>query len=446
MEEIIGRTESVCPECLCRLPAIKVARDDGVYLEKSCTEHGAFSTLIWHGSGESYRQWGAAQLSAEKTPAVCQQPVSERGCPYDCGLCGDHRQQMCCVLLELTSRCNLRCPVCFASTEAEKRPEPDLAELGQWFDELMAAGGPFNIQLSGGEPTMRNDLPEIIKLGREKGFTFFQLNTNGLRLAEDEVYVQRLAEAGLNTVFLQFDGVTERPYEFLRGKPLLALKQQAIQRCAEVGLGVVLVPTVVPKINDVEIGAILDFALKHMPQIRGVHFQPISYFGRYELPNDAQRMTLPDILAAIEQQTGGRMLAADFLGGGAENAYCSFHANYMLMPDGSLNHLKQQPTCCCPSTSQRSRLAVAKRWSAPEPVSCCTAGKPADAFDVFLQRFERYTLAVSGMLFQDAWNFDLERVKQCYIGEVDGHTGRIVPFCAYNLTDSNGRSLYRNKI
>lgn len=227
MAQIIGYTESVCPQCLQRIKASRVVKEDGIYLEKVCPEHGAFSTLIWHGDAESYHRWGAHQQAAVQADLLPQRAVTEQGCPYDCGLCAEHKQQMCCVLLELTSRCDLHCSVCFAAAGTETT-DPTLAEIGRWLEALLAAGGPFNIQLSGGEPTLRDDLPEVIALGKEKGFPFFQLNTNGLRLASDEVYVRRLAEAGLDTVFLQFDGVTERPYQKLRGRALLAEKMQAI--------------------------------------------------------------------------------------------------------------------------------------------------------------------------------------------------------------------------
>ena len=441
MAQIIGYTESVCPQCLQRIKASRVVKEDGIYLEKVCPEHGAFSTLIWHGDAESYYRWGAHQQAAVQADLLPQRAVTEQGCPYDCGLCAEHKQQMCCVLLELTSRCDLHCSVCFAAAGTETT-DPTLAEISRWLEALLAAGGPFNIQLSGGEATLRDDLPEIIALGKEKGFPFFQLNTNGLRLARDGAYVRRLAEAGLDTVFLQFDGVSERPYQKLRGRALLAEKMQAIAQCAANGLGVVLVPTVVAGVNDQELGRIIDFALSNMPAVRGVHFQPVSYFGRMELEK-RQHLTIPDMLAAIEEQTGGRMRAADFAGGSAENAYCSFHGNFMQMPDGTLSALTKTPACSCAASSQQSRQAVAKRWTFPQPMDR-SKNEPQDAFDVFLNRFEQQTLAMSGMLFQDAWNLDLERLKRCYIGEVDGRGG-IIPFCAYNLTSQAGRSLYRKK-
>ena len=342
----------------------------------------------------------------------------------------------------------------------------------------MKAGGPFNIQLSGGEPTMRNDLADIIRLGKEKGFTYFQLNTNGLRIAEEYDYLQELVQAGLRNVFLQFDGLTEHPYEVLRGKPLLEKKKAAIENCRKAKVGLTLVPTVAPGVNDNQVGDILNFALEHMPVVRGVHFQPVSYFGRCDLEQNEQRITIPDMLHYMETQTGGIMKASDFLGGGAENSYCSFHGNFMRMPDGTIKSIKSDTTGCCCTSSKQSREFVAKRWSAAPVLTtaqesscccgtaesavressccngtacaesqentCCSSTPQPSLFDVFLERMENYTLAVSGMLFQDAWNFDLERVKSCYLCEFSPQM-KIVPFCAYNLSSISGETLYRGK-
>ena len=96
---------------------------------------------------------------------------------------------------------------------------------------------------------------------------------------------------------MQFDGVDDEPYKVLRGRPLLAEKLEAIRVCGENGIGVTLVPTVAPKVNDDQIGAIIKFGIEHSPAVRGVHFQPISYFGRYpEPPADENRITLPEII------------------------------------------------------------------------------------------------------------------------------------------------------
>ena len=146
------------------------------------------------------------------------------------------------MILEVTKRCNMHCPVCFASAgECLENGDLSIDEIEKQYDFLMDHGGPFNIQLSGGEPTMREDLPEIIRMGREKGFTFFQLNTNGIRLAQEAGYARKLKKAGLNTVFLQFDGVTDDVYQTLRGRSMIELKEKAVLNCSEAELGIALV-------------------------------------------------------------------------------------------------------------------------------------------------------------------------------------------------------------
>lgn len=457
----IGTTISVCPICLKTIPAEKIIKDNNhIYLDKTCPEHGSFSTLIWEGSLDSYRSWNRNSVISE--PPI--NPNSEKnGCPNDCGLCEKHLRKGCCMLLELTNRCNLHCPVCFASAGEQKPYDLSMEEIEKQYDFLMNHGGPFNIQLSGGEPTMRDDLPEIIRLGRSKGFTFFQLNTNGIRLAEDSSYAKELKSAGLNTVFLQFDGLSDKTYEVLRGRPLLDEKLFAIRNCAAAGLGVVLVPVIAPDVNELEIGHILHFALENMPAVRGVHFQPVSYFGRCNLEEPQTRITIPKMLKFIEEQTKGLMKQNDFGSGGAENPYCSFHASYMRRKDGSLKALAQKDSQCCCTTSDDSRTFVANQWdgventsasccevSAEESVSNCCCSKPSEesyvsewnSLDEFLEQARLNTFTVSGMIFQDAFNLDLDRLKRCYICEVDSRYG-MVPFCAYNLTDINGKSLYR---
>ena len=437
-------TQSVCPVCLRTLEAERRAENGDTYLYKTCPAHGAFKTLIWRGA---YDAWGETRpAAAPVNPAHAQQ----MGCPYDCGLCPAHAQRTCCVLLEVTQRCNLGCPVCFAGAGAGA--DMPMEEIEACFDGMLSMGGPFNIQLSGGEPTVRDDLDAIIGMGKEKGLPFFQLNTNGIRIAAAPEYIQRLADAGLDCVFLQFDGMNEKSYERLRKKALLQTKLQAVENCAKAGVGVVLVPTVAAGVNDDQVGAILEYALANMPVVRGVHFQPMSRFGRCDV--DAPRYTLPDLLADIQTQTGGRMQASDFTGGNAEDAHCSFSANFLQNEDGSLQRLGQSAcgcgtdgaSCCggAPAdASARSRKFVARRWAGAKRA----ARDPKDAFDVFLDKLETKTLAVSAMAFMDAWTLDIERLKRCYIHVVRMKNGRVelIPFCAYNLSAIDGTTLYRGK-
>ena len=327
-----------------------------MYLDKSCPEHGYFRTIIWRGP-PSYQSWTGPE-KRPSPPELCSTSVS-KGCPFDCGLCPEHRQHSCCVVLEVTERCNLSCPVCFAESRT-LATDPEIATIESWFKLLLSAGGPYNIQLSGGEPTLRDDLPEIIQIGRSLGFSYFQLNTNGLRLAYDIGYVRRLKAAGLSCVFLQFDGTNDAIYNTIRGTALLSAKTKAISNCADQHLGVVLVPTLVPSVNTGDIGGIIDYALARMPAVRGVHFQPISYFGRYpKPPRDCDRITIPEVMNQIEQQTAGRIKAAELRPPAAENAHCSFHGNFVLTADGTLKPAANvSDSGCCGTAGQEAKTFV----------------------------------------------------------------------------------------
>lgn len=450
-----GSTRSVCPECLKTIPAERLAVGDTVYLDKTCPEHGRVVTPVWRGL-RSYEIWSGSRR-AVSSPVSVATDIAE-GCPRDCGLCADHRQQGCCVLIEVTSRCDLVCPVCFASAGRHGFDMP-LAEIDVALDKLRAGSGQVHIQLSGGEPTLRDDLPEIVALVRAKGFDFVQLNTNGLRIGREPDYLAALVDAGLDCVFLQFDGVTDAVYRALRGRDLLAAKRLAIASARAAGVGVVLVPTLVPGINTDEIGAIVDFAKAEMPTVRAVHFQPVSYFGRnLGSPRGEDRITLPEVMQALIDHSDGTIRLEDFRPGSAENPVCSFSGRFAVDRSG---HFRSDPEplpgCCgtgvdeaadriewCGTAVSRSAdVTRAQRYVAGQWTSTPVEETPAglEAFDAFLERQGR-RLSLSGMAFQDAWTLDLDRLRQCHI-LVAKADGRVIPFCAYNLTDRSGRSLYR---
>jgi hypothetical protein len=454
----VKKTWSVCPVCLKRIPARLALRDGSWYMEKSCPEHGAYKTVVWRGSDPSLTGWGnyhPPKESEEDLP----------NCPDGCGLCDKHLQSTCCVLVEVTDRCNLRCPVCFAQSGggdsgAEKsrnwesgtagsrvekpRTEKSVEELYQDFQFLINKECRF-IQLSGGEPTVRDDLPEIVRAAKRAGATSVQLNSNGLRLGKEPGFTKKLAEAGLDFVFMQFDGLGDEVYSTLRGRPLLEEKLAAIKVCGENGIGVTLVPTVVPGVNDRQVGAIIKFGMEHSPVVRGVHFQPISYFGRYPAaPEDESRITLPEIVAAIEIQTDGLIRRTDLAPSACDHPRCGFHGDFVIMPDRLIS-LTPKPeadgNCCCkPQADEalKNRNFVARRWKRnPElereaaEIAEINEGDMMD-FDSFLARLAANGFTVTGMAFQDAYNLDLERLRRCSLHVYDN--GRIVPFCARYLT------------
>ncbi len=448
--DVIHTTESLCPVCLAKIPARHVLVNEDIYIQKTCEEHGDFSTIIWRGQSEpAYTSW-----KKNKWPVHSQRLLTpvERGCPYDCGLCAEHRQQTCCVLLEVTQRCNLNCNFCFAGAGGDSI-DPSLDRIREWLKILVEAGKPF-IHISGGEPTVRNDLPEIIQMAKEMEFPYIQLNTNGLRLAGEPEYVKILKESGLSAVFMQFDGTEDGIYRQLRGDNLLAVKENAIKNCADNNLGVVLVPTVVPEVNVHNIGEIIQFGLSKAPDVRGIHFQPVSYFGRYPAPPlNHQRITLPEVLREIESQSGGKFKIGNFAPSGCDHARCGFHGDFVVMPDSSIKPLtvKKEVSCCCKKDSsgvEKNRNFVARRWvrdNSQENQSLNKSGCEMDELDIFITRVKSHGFTITGMAFQDCWNIDLERLRECSL-HVLNPEGKIIPFCAYNVSSSEGKSLYRKNV
>ncbi len=464
---VLSATESLCPVCLQRIDAERVAESDAVYLRKTCPMHGHFKTVIWRGL-DTYENWGKG-CRTHARPPVCGSEV-ERGCPFDCGLCPDHRQHTCCVVLDVTERCNLACSVCFASAgSTAAKSDPTADEIVGWCRSLIELGGPFNIHLSGGEPTVRRDLPEIIRRIRTLGYTYIQLNTNGLRLATDRDYALELKAAGLTCVLLQFDGVTDDVYQSIRGRALLDLKKKAIANCSDHELGVVLVPTLVPGLNTGQIGDILREAVRNAPAVRAVHFQPVSYFGRYPSGRtDDDRITFPELIRLIEEQTSGMFRAEQFYPASGENPYCSFHGKFWLDAEKRVTAApRPQVSSCCgpavdsapqsslvqlsmPKTFQeesvrRAQRFVAQHWSYPSEPECAEANGAGaidiSSFDKFLAD-KKTSFCISGMAFQDAWNVDLERLRECFLHVLSPQL-KLVPLCAYNLTGVSGETLYR---
>jgi len=451
-----GVTGSLCPVCLRRLDAERIDVDGVVHLSRTCPEHGDFSVPVWRGS-PSMASWRRPKSPSPPNP----EGVSGQGCPLDCGLCSRHSQHTCTALVEVTGRCDLGCPVCFASSGATGPAGPSLAELSRRFVALRAKAGSCNLQLSGGEPTTRPDLPDIVRAARAAGFGFVQLNSNGLRLGGETGYAESLAEAGLDSVFLQFDG-SDAACRALRGRPLLARKLRALEACAGAGLGVVLVPTLAAGVNDGECGDIVRLALSSGPAVRGVHFQPMAAFGRHPggngpAPGGMRGPTLPEVLTSLVDQCGGLVSATDFHPPCCEHELCSFSGTFLRRKDGTLAPLAQASGCCEPGPApkspggiptalegaEKSRAFTALQWSGPgqeRPLP-----DMADDFDRFLaEAGTRNRLTISCMAFQDAWSVDLERTRGCCI-HVSAPDGSLVPFCLYNLTSVEGRPLHRGR-
>ena len=429
------KTASVCPVCLKQIPALRMYENGEWVMRKSCPEHGPFRTVIWRGSEDINRWTGVRPETGAEEGLSCP------GCGTE-GRCGKHLQGMCCTVLEVTRRCNLNCRFCFADGGAGETADPPLEAVKRMIDDIVEKTGGTLLQLSGGEPTLRDDLPEIVAYARNAGIDYVQLNTNGIRLAQDFKYLHDLFHAGLNIVFLQFDGLTDTVYEKLRGRKLLKIKEKAIRMVSEHRIGVVLVPTLVPGVNTDQIGALISYGMSRTPYIKGIHFQPVSWFGRVpEPPADEMRYTLGELIDDIVRQTSGAIPRESLVPSRCDHPLCGLHGDYIARPDGIIQCLsdrsrKQEGSCCCGPDSgaaEKNREYIGSRWIRSDEWDSFYHEEPEDpeSFEGFLELKSIHGFTITSMDFQDAGDLDLERLRQCSLHVY--RDGKMIPFCAAYL-------------
>ncbi len=497
-------TGSICPVCKNVIEADIFERDGKVWMSKDCPEHGHFEDIYWSNAKEYLR----AERFAYDGKGVDNPTVKDaKLCPADCGLCNLHLSHTSLANLDLTNRCNMNCPICFANANQTGYVyEPTFEQVVDMLKELRAIRPvPCHaVQFAGGEPTIYPRLFDVISKARELGFAQIQIATNGIKLAHDPTFAQRMLDAGMHTVYLQFDGLDDEQYLKTRGRRMLDIKMKAIENCRNTKprpLSTVLVPTVVNGINDDQVGKILKFAVDNIDVIRGVVYQPVSFAGRISQKDRlSQRFTLTDLMDRCEEQTdflkardfypvpvvvpesllASKILGRDFVAFTA-HPHCGI-ATYILVddlgtpipvtefvdvdgltraliklynrinsPTGSLLIKKLKAVPAKPAAKLgRHGKSIGRATSRPlekilgKYIDYSKTPSGIDMVEVLASIFSKGTkgavgefawksLLVSGMHFQDGYNYDIERVKRCVIHYVTPDpVMRIVPFCAYN--------------
>ena len=287
---------------------------------KNCPKHGEFRDRL-SSDIEEYKWQSKFCEEVGSTVNNCTTPdkkgaKTNKGCPFDCGLCTKHVTSPNICLIDITNRCNLRCPICFANAGATGYVvEPSFDEIVQimkHFRNIRPNPAPL-LQLSGGEPTLREDLPDICREAKKLGFIEILLTTNGMRMAKSVDYCRELIEAGVDAIYLSFDGTEPETWKKIRGLDLSKAKMQVIKNVDQIlketkypQVSIFLVPVIVRGINDHEIGHILDVAKEYAGMIGGVIFQPVSLCGRISQEDILKmRYTTSDLKEAINAHTGG---------------------------------------------------------------------------------------------------------------------------------------------
>lgn len=469
--ETLSRTSSLCPKCLSIVGAEIFEQEGKVFISKTCKKHGTFRDLYW-GDYALYKKaekFAADGVKVENPTVQKANPI----CPKDCGLCRMHKSHTCLANLVLTNRCDLTCWYCFFySGRVGYVYEPSLAQIEEMV-KVLADEKPVRnnaIQLTGGEPLLRDDLVEIIKLCKKHGIEHVQLNTNGIALSKNPELVRKVREAGVNTLYLSFDGITpktnpknhwEIPYVF--------------ENCRKAGLGIVLVPTVVKGINDHELGDIVNFAFKNIDIVRSVNFQPVSLVGRLTQKEvEKHRITIPDCIKRIEEQTNGEITKEDFFPVPTAMKITNFveaitkHREYSLSShfacgmgtyvfrsgrkmipiskfvdlyglfdylDKSADELKSGKNKYLVGAKMILKLnSLVDKKNAPKEFNFGKIIYNALVKHDYraLGDFHHKSLFIGMMHFMDLYNYDIERVKRCTIHYAMSD-GRIIPFCAFNV-------------
>ncbi|MGC8610430.1 MAG: tetraether lipid synthase Tes [Thermoplasmata archaeon] len=471
-------TLSICPVCKKVIPATIYEENGKVMYKKTCPEHGEFKD-IYFGDVDVYLRYEKFAIDG----VGVQNPIiNGSNCPYDCGLCVLHYSHTALANIDLTNRCNLKCPICFANANAAGYVyEPTFEQVVKMM-EVLRNEKPVPtpaVQFAGGEPTIYPKFLEVIAKAKELGFAQIQVATNGVRIAHEPDFAQKMLDAGLHTVYLQFDGFKDSTYIKTRGRPgFLKEKLQAIEYLRNTKpkpLATVLVPVIVKGVNDDEVGQIIEFALKNLDVIRSVNYQPVSFAGR--IPQDeliVGRYTQGDLIRDLINQTPYfekddffpipvAALFSELASQILNKYYVAFTSHphcgtaTYLLKDYDQNKIipitrfidveglweELIPLVMQEKFEKRTKVLtlptiyrIFKKYY--DAKNAPSHFKLKEILDIFqegtkesLGKLHWDSLFIGAMHFQDEYNYDLERLKRCVIHYATPD-GRIIPFCAYN--------------
>lgn len=442
----------------------EVKQSSAVYMMRTCPEHGETITRIWNDA--AHYEWLRGHAHPKVKPPAPNFPVRDR-CPFGCGTCSRHERMGTLLEIEVTRNCNLHCPVCFMSADTGDS-DPTLAEIGAMYDTIAnAVGVDGAVQLTGGEPTCRADLADIVRAGRQRGFWGIELNTNGIVLAGRTGYLENLVEAGLTGVYLSFDGISGDVYKTTCGRDILDVKLRAIERCRECNIQVVLSVAVVAGLNDSQLGDILQFAMDNSDVVAGIALQPAFTSGRYEVGENAPLvggdlsgaksyeghddipLTGDDVTGTKSRETHGGipLTGGDVIFKLAEQSHGLLDP-YDIWPLGTSHPLCDSGVFLLRDPEEKHESGfwpASKMMTMQEYMQGFNPHSPQGSvfLDILHKRGVPYSdgLSIIVMNYMDAHTMDTQRLRECSM-MVTTPEGLPLPFCSYHLTDTCGKRIY----
>lgn len=485
---------SICPACVkekrwneMRVPSLIFEKDGKISMRKECSKHGIFTDYYWEDANYYYKQMRFADQGIELENPQIDKPLEKLVCPNDCGLCKQHKSHTALANIVVTNRCDLACWYCFFYQKRnEPVYEPSIEQLRKMLRMLknerpVACNA---IQITGGEPSIREDIVEIIKLCRKEGFEHVQFNTNAIRFSQDPELVKKIVDAGANVIYMSFDGVSPET----NPKNIWEIPKaiENVRRTKKAGI--VLVPTVIGGVNTHELGDIIRYAAYNIDVVRGVNFQPVSLVGMMpHKEREKQRVTIPKVLKLIEEQTAGQIALEDFycvpcvstisdlveaIKGTPQYRFSTHFAcgagTYVFLDgkrfvpitrfvdvEGLFEYLRELTVEIRNSRSKKVSTLISAAKLLTKLNTFIDKEKQPKGLDLGkmltnalisgsydgLKEFHYRSLFIGMMHFMDTYNYDVDRVERCCI-HYAMPDGRVVPFCAFNVIPD----LYRDKV
>lgn len=459
---MIGTTQSLCPQCMTVVPAKIITRGGRVYFRKRCPEHGTREDFVCSDA----KWWDRSEGHTPSVLPLVRSTKATMGCPYDCGLCEDHEQHTCVGLVELTDRCNLNCPMCFASSGPGGKDHP-LKDVIASLDRLVECEGRVEVcQLSGGEPTIHPQFERIVDEALARPIDYVMINTNGIRLSKDPVLMDRLAVNRKRIeIYFQWDGCDHDDVMRIRGEDLIDIKRRALDRLAEADLNVTLVSTLASPLDANFYRDLWAEALGRA-NVTGLSLQPATYSGRHRLPSDLEdRVTFPDAIRGLADASDGTIVEDDFAPLPCAHPNChqillAAREGVHLVPLNRAAPIAENLDLIAGGisfTAERSQKIVqlfldrmshcGSDCGCGSVVSVDIDSRNANGPDAALERFFSRVLAGQGTAkdlmrvtitsFLDAYNFDVRQLMKCCTHHVLP-SGHVIPFCAYNTLYRTG--------
>jgi len=452
-----GATRSMCRSCRELVNAQILLRDDGVFLRKYCPEHGHSEALVAKSA-----EWF---LKVMTSPQAAKKPRRRatkiaKGCPYDCGLCEWHEQSCNLPVFSITNACNMACPICFTYNRKDRLYFMSPDEFRSIVDLIIEAEGELDlINITGGEPTLHPQIFELLQICQRPEIGRITMNSNGILLAEDESFVERLAELGVY-VILSFNTFQSETSHKIHGKDVVTLKLKALENLAKYDVQTTLLNVMIKDINDSDIGKIIDLALKS-DNVRSVTIQNMTYTGQgggnfYPRAH----LTIDEAIARIEEQTNGLIKKSDFVPLPTAHPLC-YSVTYLLKLDNGSTipiirfveedkylDLLREGYLIRPESEFQTYLKeiIDRLWAFDKDIP--ESAEILKTLKKLLQRlypigqiispFKRQRLAEQSVktifihAHMDEDNFDLSRIVKCS-DQVPQTDGRFIPACAYNL-------------